>query len=298
MIDRKEFAQELLLREQIRGAIKIVNQRRHKRLLESQEQEKELKAIIRGLLKEAQTAVSTTAKHASTGINTLEDLLRNSNILSVLEMGFKSLTTDPEQRTSYRNHILVAVEKILAPEESRKEAGEDVEETEVEEVTEAIAIDIEDKPEDDPDFIDVGEKEEKSDGEVEKEEFAITGEDKTGRNKAFTDFLNIEKVILRSFDDLDNPEDRGLFGEYLIKNLALYFDKYDSDLETNVEEPEAAAGAELGGPGTATEEPGVPEEPEGAEPALEPGEDEEVANIELQEVIKHLNIEDIIENLL
>jgi len=293
MIDRNEFAQELLLREQVRSAIKIVARRRQKRLLEIHEEEKALRAIIKDLLKEAQTAVSTTAKHANTGINTLEDLLRNSNILSVLEMGYKSLTTDPVQRQSYQNHILVAVEKILAPEESRKEAGE-----EVEEVTEAVSIDIADKPEDDPDFIDVGEKEvEKSDGEVEKEEFAIVGEDKTGRNKAFTDFQTIEKVILRSFDDLDNPEDRAMFGEYLIKNLALYFDKYSSDLEANVEEPEAAAEAEPGGPGTAsagTEEP----EDMGAEPALEPGQDEEVANIELQEVIKHLNIEDIIENLL
>jgi hypothetical protein len=178
-------------------------------------------------------------------------------------MGFKSLTTDPIQRESYRNHILVAVEKILAPEESRKEAGEDVEE-ETETIAEDISIDINDTPEDDPDFIDVGEKEVvKSDGEVEKEEFEITGEDKTGRNKAFTDFQNIEKVIVRAFDDLDNPDDRSMFGEYLVKNLALYFDKYAS-----------------------------------AEPALEPGDEEDIANIELQEVIKHLNIEDIIKNLL
>ena len=124
---------------------------------------------------------------------------------------------------------------------------------------------------------------------MEKEEFAIGGEDKTGRNKAFTDFQTIEKVILRSFDDLDNPEDRNLFGEYLIKNLALYFDKYESDLEAKVEEPAVAADAELGGPGTGTG---------GAEPAVEPGEEEEIANIELQEVISHLNINDIIENLL
>ena len=129
----------------------------------------------------------------------------------------------------------------------------------------------------------------------EKEEFEISGEDKTGRNKAFTDFQTIEKVILRSFDDLDNPEDRNLFGEYLIKNLALYFDKYESDLEGSVEEPPIAADAELGGPGTAGEE---PEGDFGAEPAVEPGEEEEIANIELQEVIKHLNIDDIIENLL
>ena len=296
MIDRANLRKELQLRENIRRTIKIIKGRRQQRILESSKEDVRLRNLIRGLLKEAQTAVSTTAKHESTGINTLEDLLRNSNILSVLEMGFKSLTTDPGQRASYRNHILVAVEKVLAPEESRKEAGGE----EVEELTEDITVDIGDRPEDDPDFIDVEEKEvEKTDGEVEKEEFEISGEDKTGRNKAFTDFQTIEKVILRSFDDLDNPEDRSLFGEYLVKNLALYFDKYEADLETSVEEPEAAAEAEPGGPGTASEDPG--EEPAtepGAEPAMEPGEEEEIANIELQEVIKHLNIEDIIENLL
>jgi len=284
MIDRNEMVEELMLRDNIRKAIKLIKERRDSRRRTISGQEDQLRVVLRELIHEGQTAVSATAKHANTGINTLEDLLRNSNILSVLEMGFKSLTTDPGQRVSYRNHVLVAVEKILAPEESRKEAGSE----EVEELTEDISVEVGDRPEDDPDFIDVEDKEVvKDDGEVEKEEFAISGEDKTGRNKAFTDFQNIEKVILRAFDDLDNPEDRGLFGEYLIKNLALYFDKYEADLVANVEEPEVAAGAELGGPGTA-----------GAEPAVEPGDEEEIANIELQEVIKHLNVNDIIENLL
>jgi hypothetical protein len=291
MIDRKEFAEELILRENIRRAIKIVGQRRGKRLVESQEQEKKLRSFIRDLLKETQAAVTTDAKHDSTGINTLEDLLKNSNILSVLAMGFKSLTTNEAQRQSYRNHILVAVEKALAPEESRKEAGSE----EVEELSEVITLDVGDKPEDDPDFIDVEEKEVvKDDGEVEKEEFEISGEDKTGRNKAFTDFETISKVILRAFDDLDDPQDRSLFGEYLIKNLALYFDKFEAELQGDVEEPPDAAEAEPGGPGTSSAE------PEGGEPepAIEPGEDEEVANIELQEIIKHLNIDDIIKNIL
>jgi len=283
MIDRKKFVEELILRENVRKAIKIVTGRRKSNLLKEREQDRKLRSIIQGLLKEAQTAVSTTAKHDNTGINTLEDLLRNSNILSVVEQGYKSLTTrtkdDPatgqtRQRKSYRNHVLVAVEKILAPEESRKEAGSET----IEALDEDINIDI-DRPEDDPDFIDVEEEEVvKDDGEVEKEAFAIVGEDKTGRNKAFTDFQTIEKVILRAFDDLDSPEDRSLFSEFLIKNLALYFDKYESDLDTTVEEPLAAADAE---------------------PTLVPGaEVEDIANIELQEIIKHLNIDDIIENLL
>ena len=282
MIDRNEFAEELKLRENVRQAITLIKGRRRTAQLREQKDEEKLRALVRQYLHEAQTAVSTTAKHANTGINTLEDLLRNSNILSVLEGGFKSLTTNPAQRTSYRNHILVAVQKILAVEESSKEAGE-----EVEEISEDINIEVGD-PTDDPDFIDVeAEEVEKSDGEIEKEEFAIAGEDKTGRNKAFTDFQTLEKVILRAYDDLDNPEDRDMFGEYLIKNLALYFDKYESDLQDNVEEPAAAAGAEVGGPGT-----------QGAEPALDVGDDDEIANIELQEVIRHLNLDDIIENIL
>ncbi len=289
MINREEFAQEMKLRENIRKAIRAVKNRRQKLQLQEQKNDNQLRNLIRDLLIEAQTAVTATAKHASTGINSLEDLLKNSNILSVLEVGYKSLTTDPIQRTSYRNHILVAVEKALAPEESTKEAGDtEVEVEETEEVGGALAEDIDIDvgiPEDDPDFIDVEEKEVKSDGEIEKEEFAIEGEDLTGRNKAYTDFQSIQKVILRAYDDLDNPEDLNMFEEYLIKNLALYFDKYEAELKGDVEEPAAAAAAELGGPGTAEDE-GVP------------GEEEIETDLELQEVLKHLDIDDIIEILL
>jgi hypothetical protein len=279
MFDRKEFAEEVLLREHIRKAIKIVSVRRKERLTESAAQEAQLRQEIRALINEAQTAVAAVAKHDSTGINALEDLLRNSNLLSVLETGYKSLTTDKAQRISYRNHILSAIGLALAPEESRKEAGEDVE------ITEDIDIDITDDPKDDPDFIDV-EDEGTEEVEVdEKEEFGIAGEDKTGRNRAFTDFQNVEKNILTAFDDLDNPEDIKMFEEYLIKNIALYFDKYENELSANVEEPAVAADAEAGGPGTA--DPAPAEEPE-----------DEVAPIELQEIIKHLNLDDIIKNLL
>ena len=111
MIDRKEFAEELMLRENVRKAIRhVLNKRETKRLNE----EKELRSVIRSLLSE-KSNVATVAKHASTGINTLEDLLKNSNLLSVLETGYKSLTTDKQQRESYRAHILNAVDKSLAP---------------------------------------------------------------------------------------------------------------------------------------------------------------------------------------
>jgi hypothetical protein len=253
MIDRKEFAEELMLRENVRNAIRhVLNKRKTNKLNE----EKELRSIIRTLL-ESQSAVASVAKHESTGINTLEDLLKNSNLLSVLETGYKSLTTDKQQRDSYRAHILNAVEKSLAPEESRKEAGSDAE---LEPVEEEIDINISDRPEDDPDFIDVSdEKEEPVEEPDEREVFGIEGEDKTGRNRAYDDFQDIEKNVLVAYDNLDNPKDIQMFEEYLLKNLALYFDKFEGELSVTPEEPQAAQDAQPDAPAIAPEEEGEPE---------------------------------------
>ena len=282
MIDRKELAEELMLREHVRGAIKVVKNKRDQKMLCDAKQETALREIVRELIAEGQSAVAAVAKHDSTGINALEDLLRNTNVLSVLETGYKSLTTDKGQRDSYRNHVLVAVEDSLAPEESRKSAGEDVE------ITEEIDIEIGDRPQDDPDFIDVEDDGTEPEVEVdEKEEFGLNGEDKTGRNRAFTDFQNIEKVILTAFDDLDNPEDMSMFEEYLIKNLSLYFDKFEGELDVNVSAPDIAAAA-------------VPDAGAGnLDTDVDDTEEEtDIPAFALEEVMKHLNIDDIIENLL
>ena len=195
MINRNDLANELQLRENIRQAIRIIKRKKETERLTEANEERELRRFIRSLIKES-TAVAAVAKHDSTGINALEDLLRNTNVLSVLETGFKSLTTDKQQRDSYRNHILAAVEKSLAPEESRKAAGEDEELGAP--IDEAVDIDISDRPEDDPDFISVEDEEEVEIPEPDpKEEFGLDGEDKTGRNRAFSDFQ--KTAVLRSF---------------------------------------------------------------------------------------------------
>jgi hypothetical protein len=277
MIDRKEFAEELMLRENVRKAIRhVLNKRETKRLNE----EKELRSVIRKLL-EGQSAVAAVAKHESTGINALEDLLKNSNVLSVLETGYKSLTTDKQQRDSYRSHILNAVEKSLAPEESRKEAGSD---GELEAVEEEIDISISDRPEDDPAFIDVEDKEEEPVKEPdERDTFGIEGQDKTGRNRAYDDFQDIEKNILTSFDNLDNPKDIQMFEEYLLKNLALYFEKYESELQVDVPEPAAAQDAQADEPASTPEEEGDPET--------------DIPDFELEEGME-INLESLIDKLL
>jgi|3_EtaG_2_1085321.scaffolds.fasta_scaffold08185_2 hypothetical protein len=293
MIDRTEFMNEQILRENIRKAIKIVSQRRDQRVLVERQQEEELRIIVRGLISEAQSAVSTAAIHDNTGLNALEDLFKNTNLLSVFERGYKSLTSKKEQRESYLAHWLSGLKKMLKPEEERKIADQelDIEKGNDEgsvDLSEAIDIDISDDPKDDPAFINTEEPEKISDEELEKDGITVPGLDKTGRNKAYVDLKHVEKTTLKSFDELDDAEDRDPFEEYLLKNLFLYADVYENELN---KDPQLPAGVE-------DAEANVPQPEEEPEEVAATDAEEDIANIELQEVIKHLNIDDIIKNLL
>ena len=54
---------------------------------------------------------------------------------------------------------------------------------------------------------------------------------------AYTTFKKIESQIIDAYDMLSNPEDQEIFFDYLIANLKLYFDKFEGEIQPNVEEP-------------------------------------------------------------
>ena len=72
MIDRKELIEEQVLRENIRKAIKIV---RDNRKTLAEQEEAELRVIIRKMLTEEKTPVADDAPHEKTGINYLLSLI-------------------------------------------------------------------------------------------------------------------------------------------------------------------------------------------------------------------------------
>jgi len=205
-------------------------------------EEKELRSIIGTLLEqemktldEAQTADVDPTPNKSTGINVLEDLLKK--IVPVLETDYKSMTTDPEQRKSFRAHIIQAVINTLTPVESNNDAGEEASDDLEEEID--IQITDKDSPDDDK-FIDIrtdAEKAQDEDPEDPRDSFGIQGADETGRNIAYSSFKKIETNIIDSYELLSNDEDQELFYDYLIANAKLYFDKFESELDPNVEEP-------------------------------------------------------------
>ena len=231
--------EERELRSNIRSLIKFV---KLKRLNEEQE----LRHIVRNLLEyevkllnERQTGDVDPTPNKSTGINILEELLKK--IIPVLETDFKSMTTDPGQRQSFRSHIVQAIVNTLTPVDANtKAATEPIPETPIEE---EINIDIEDEGgdiSDDDKFIDIRTDAEKSaDDEPEdpRDNFGIEGADETGRNIAYSTFKKVESSIIDSYDLLSNPEDQELFYDYLIANVKLYFDKFETELADTVTEP-------------------------------------------------------------
>ena len=238
-IDRQEFLQELKLREQIRKAIRVIKERKLANHVSQLKEEARLRTIIRRLLKEEEGEGDE-----STGISYLRRDLKK--LIPELETGYKSLRTNPDQRKSYRTHILNAVQDLIVRGDTNFNATADKDpgETAVgieEELNVSVGADQPDPKK----LIDIGrekpedeEKTEKSQEEEDLEDFALTGEDKTGAAAALASMKQIEKVIINTYNTLYDPNDRDLYADYLITNLQLYFDEFEKELMAVIPEPE------------------------------------------------------------
>ena len=233
--------EEKLLRENIRKAIKIVQKKKEEAKRQALLEEQLLRKVVRQILKEDD--VADFAPNQSTGINVLEELLKK--IIPVLEEDFKSLTTNKEQRDSFRAHVVNGIETLLAPAEVNAEAPGPGEEAALEELLQKInEIEVtvggdDEMPEE---FIDIsGDEEPEEEPATEEEEFGTGLEDQeynlTGRNMALRSFKKIRQNILDSYDILVDDEDREIFYDYLITNVKLYFDRFEGELAPSVEEP-------------------------------------------------------------
>lgn len=214
-------------------------------------EEKVLREYIRRLLKKKlnEASIEDTPTR-STGLNKLVSVLKI--ILPSLESSYKSLTTDKAQRDSFRKYIIKAYLDTLAPQdvladmpmmESRELTEQDVD-AELPEVDPNKQIKL-----DDP----FGEKaEEEEQKKKEKEEKAqdkiklaaepeatqpfptITGLDPTGRDAAIETYKKTADAIIRSYRTLHNQQDQKIFKDYLITNVLLYMDQYESVIASEI----------------------------------------------------------------
>lgn len=275
----KMTKQEKNLRMKIRKGLnnffKIKNNE-HQNYIASLLEEHQLRIKLRNIILEDslnEQEDPTTDISDNTGINTLKDLLKNTNVLATLRDVYKTLTTNEEQRKSFRAHVVKWIQNTLAPVKMNDIRSDDVEQLAEQE---NVGVDIEGvNDEDRAKFIEADDGSEKDlpkEEEQEEEGLAkISGEDTTGRNKAERIYPNIEKSIIDYYGELDNPEDQEMFYDYLIANIKLYFDKWTSEMsQTPPEEPtndqyDQAKTPEEGGPEAA---PGEGEQEEDTEEDL------------------------------
>lgn len=238
--DKKMNNEEKKLRKKIRIGLKeFFNLKliEHEKVVASILQEHELRVQLRNIILEQalnETEDPNVDVHDNTGINTLKDLLKNTNVLSTLREVYKTLTTDENQKNSFRAHIVKWVQDTLAPVKLN-----DTDSTlATNAMNEEVGVDI--AGVNDEKFIDAADGSEKEEAPVEPEDDKmkpITGQDTTGRNKAERVYPTIEKSIIDYYAELDNPEDQEMFYDYLIANLKLYFDKWDGEMSKGVTEP-------------------------------------------------------------
>ena len=250
MVSRKDIITERKLRQYIRNKI-ISNMKRPPQ--EQLSEEMKLRLIIRKLIREGD--ISDVHPHRSTGINTLEDVLKKS--IPTLRMDFKKLTTSKSQRDSFRSHIIKAVSDSLAPMKANDQYLSGAGDTDSALLQEPVGEpDEEQAPEEDDDLqalaaleeadieIDIDDEDKKipvedDDKPSPEEDFGagLEGLDETGRNMAFTSYKKVSQYILDAYDSLANPQDKKVYTEYLITNLKLYFDKFEDELQNTVDEP-------------------------------------------------------------
>ena len=221
IINRDTLIAEELIREHVRGRISHNMSQRFKA-------ESIIRKGIRNILTEAETG--TDEPSGFTGINVLASLLEK--IVPVIEDDYKMLTTSPEQRESFRNHMVHAIKNTLKPIESADDAEEDVKESFEFEIDtsllEKMKIDMSPEGSDVADdvegeFIDIA---------APEDQFVhIDNQNETGRNFAADTFNKVEKQIVDAYDMLADKKDQDLFYDYLITNMLLYFDKFEDELQ-------------------------------------------------------------------
>lgn len=227
-IKREKLIAEELIRSHVRNRIKENIQQ--KSLVESTIR----KAVIKILL-EAETGTEEPSEY--TGINVLANLLEK--IIPIVEDDYKMLTTSPEQRESFRNHIVHAIKNSLRPIEAATQAEKIPENFEftIDEniLLEKITLDLDPQADGEEaksvegEFIDIT-----GDEDPDSDFVQIQDQNETGRNFAATTFKQIEKQIVDAYDMLADEEDQNLFYDYLLTNILLYFDKFEDELQANL----------------------------------------------------------------
>tara|TARA_R110000824_G_scaffold153926_15_gene325777 strand:+ start:4972 stop:5835 length:864 start_codon:yes stop_codon:yes gene_type:complete len=247
--------------------------------ISQKEEEQKLRNILRNFILEVKgkTDVADSVVHSNTGINVLDDLLKN--IIKTIEKYYKNESSSPEERKSFRYHYLINFKNALQPINVNRKASMAAGQETLEEQEGKIELKVKDiddtdikEPADQSKFIPARSQDEQEAKEAkEKEENEFVRVDTSnpaviqGANFAEKAWNDTGTQIMAAYEDLVVPNDADKFYDYGLTNLKLYFDKFEAELGGIGQEPESPD-YEKGGGEEAAE---LPPEPEAGETAEE-----------------------------
>ena len=143
---------EKLQEQKLRAFIKAGIIKKKKERLEEQIKQalyiNKLRSIVKNILLREATDVNTDTPNRSTGINVLATTLKL--VIPIIKQGYEQLTSSPEQRKSFRAHViqnaintLVRVDLTTGSEEERRAGDEEREEVTMPDNPEVEAAEIE-----------------------------------------------------------------------------------------------------------------------------------------------------------
>ena len=255
MNDRKqEILNEFKLRRLIKKAIKIKEMKKRKIKSNSLLEEKKLRTVIRHLIQEGDIdADGEPAPYASTSVNALADAF--NQVLPVLKSGLRKLSR-PEERLSYRSHVLSKFQSIFSNFEgldvkaSVKVGESDINEQEEDDKL-TITLDDDDRvmPSDGKEDSRFTPKERKPEEQLEDDfdTFQMTGQNPTGARMAFETISdsNIEQVLADKRRLLYDPEDKEEFKAYALYNVDLWLITYEKELSDSLGQEPAFTKTEM-----------------------------------------------------
>jgi hypothetical protein len=260
MIDRQKLLTEIKFRLFVRQLLEKRDSKDN--FKEKLQEEVKFRKFVRTVLTKEKLSESKTKiiPYDSTGIAILADVIKK--VIPIIKDDYFSLTTDIQQRKSFRGHIINAIRNSLAP--IRNIQGYEVDSSggagqllsppdmvhpkhnyaqsgdgatgpvDTGQMSEGAMDDLDQDgiPDSDDRFIDVGDKPSKKLKSSEEEDtFSIKGEDGTGRNLALLTYRRVEKVVIDGYQTLDRKEDQEDFYDYIIANFKIYFDRWEEELQ-------------------------------------------------------------------
>jgi len=225
-IDRHKFINGLLEEQKLRTVIKkgiaVILEKRKKHAQQLQK-EQHVRKVVRHMVKEA--TKKNIKQHDSTGMNALEVLVTSTNFLDELKGEYILLRTNIEQRESFKQHIMNAIENMFARDELNREPDEEEREREEAKPESNVAVAPESDIEDQNDIVaqikealsTLNEQETTS---AAKSTFAVLPEmERTGAIRAKTAWEKVEKLLVSALSGLPLEEDRQIFKKYMLLNF-------------------------------------------------------------------------------